>query len=54
MRYLLIVCALAALSACTEPKGGEAFTYTPPDEIPPGPGLFSGKDGAFKTTIYYD
>jgi hypothetical protein len=35
--------ALVSLAAC----GGQPFEYTAADEIPPGPGLFSGPDGAF-------
>ncbi len=38
-----------ALGACT---GARPFDYTATDEIPPGPGLFSDKDGAFKIFRY--
>ncbi len=27
--------------------GGENYTYTPDNEIKPGPGILSGKDGTF-------
>ncbi len=27
--------------------GGEPFQYDPPNELKPGPGLFSGEDGEF-------
>lgn len=27
--------------------GGEPFSYTPSNEVKPGPGLFSGPDGEF-------
>lgn len=43
---MLAVLVLAlALGACAEMK---PLDYTPSGEIPPGPGLFSGKDGEFK------
>lgn len=35
--------ALVSLACC----GGQPFEYTAADEIPPGPGIFSGSDGAF-------
>lgn len=37
----LFLCKI--LSGC----GGEQFTYVPPQEIKPGPGLLSGKNGEF-------
>ena len=30
--------------------GGKSFEYTPPDEMKPGPGVFSGEEGEF--TVY--
>lgn len=36
------------LGSCATPP--EPFTYTPDNELKPGPGLFSGEDGVF--TIY--
>jgi hypothetical protein len=27
--------------------GGEPYNYEPPNEVTPGPGLFSGEDGEF-------
>lgn len=44
-KRLIPVIALAAmLAGCS---GVEPYSYTPIDEIPPGPGLFSGEDGEF-------
>ncbi len=40
----IALAAVASLAGCV---GGQPFDYTPVDEIPPGPGLFSGADGAF-------
>ena len=37
--------SLLVLAACA--GTGEISKPTPPDEIPDGPGLFSGKDGEF-------
>ncbi len=51
MRNLMILALVAALlTACA---GGEAFDYVPPDEIPAGPGLLSGKDGKFTLFVPY-
>ena len=38
---IIFTCLL--LSGC----GGEPFNYEPPNELKPGPGLFSGEDGEF-------
>ena len=47
-KRLLVCGALAGmLGACS---AVEPISYTPIDEIPPGPGLFSGEDGVF--TLY--
>lgn len=43
-RYMLAIVALGALAACSNVQ---PFDYTAIDEIPPGPGLISGGDGAF-------
>ncbi len=43
---LILLCTLI-ISGCS---AGKDFTYEPPQESPPGPGLFSGEDGVF--TIY--
>ncbi|MDP6343650.1 MAG: hypothetical protein QF578_24155 [Alphaproteobacteria bacterium] len=44
-RSALMVAALASvLAACGTAK---PFNYTQGDQIQPGPGLFSGKDGKF-------
>lgn len=46
LRSLLLGLVLFALGACA--GGGEVTSQNKkPDEIPPGPGLFSGKDGEF-------
>ncbi len=45
---LLGLVALVSLAGCA---GGQPFDYTPVDEIPPGPGLFTGADGAFVITV---
>lgn len=42
----IVVLTSASLVAC----GGQPLQYTPVDEVPEGPGLFSGEDGEF--TIY--
>jgi hypothetical protein len=42
-RLALAVGAALWLAACA----AEPFDYIPADEIPPGPGLLSGKDGEF-------
>lgn len=44
MRGLTAAMLLLALLACA---GGEPLEPTRADEIPPGPGLFSGEDGEF-------
>lgn len=47
-RRILVVGALAGMfTACSNI---EPMSYTAIDEIPPGPGLFSGDDGVF--TVY--
>lgn len=43
-----ILVSVLLLGACT----GKDYAYEPASETPPGPGLFSGKDGVF--TIYGD
>ncbi len=50
-RLIAITISLAAMmvwmiAGC----GGRSFEYTPPDEIKPGPGVFSGEEGEF--TLY--
>ncbi len=47
VRRLAIAIVAGGLAACS---GVEPMRYTPIDEIPPGPGLFSGEDGVF--TLY--
>ena len=42
---LAMILLALALGACADTK---PLDYTPAGEIPPGPGLFSGKDGEFK------
>ncbi len=43
-RLVLLAVLAAGLAACS---GVQPYSYTPIDEIPPGPGLFSGEDGEF-------
>jgi len=43
-RRCLLALALLVLGACA---GGEEYTYVPGNEMKPGSGLLSGKDGAF-------
>lgn len=43
-KYILLLMVLT-FTGCS--VGSESFVYTPADEPPPGPGLFSGPDGAF-------
>jgi len=43
---LLIGVLLLALCACAN-KGEVTAQNNKPDEIPPGPGVFSGEDGEF-------
>ena len=51
MRKLMILGFVAGLLAgCA---GGEAFDDVPPDELPAGPGLFSGEDGNFSVFVPY-
>ncbi len=50
VRIMLAGLMLLGLAAC-ETTPGEDFEYTPADEPPPGPGLFSGEDGVFRITI---
>jgi hypothetical protein len=51
MRKLMILGFVAGLLAgCA---GGKAFDYVPPDELPAGPGLFSGEDGHFSVFVPY-
>jgi len=51
MRNLLILGFVAALlAACAE---GKDIDYAGPDEMQPGPGLFSGKDGKFTIFVPY-
>ncbi len=50
MRGLLIVLAMGAaflVHGCAEfkPLDKESSGISTPDELPPGPGLFTGKDG---------
>lgn len=45
-RSLLIGVLLLALGACTSDREVTAQNKKP-DEIPPGPGVFSGEDGEF-------
>ena len=42
----IVVLAATSLVAC----GGQPLRYTPVDEVPEGPGLFTGEDG--EITIY--
>ena len=42
-RWLVLLLGTAWLAACA----AEPFDYTPPDELQPGPGLFSGEGGEF-------
>jgi len=44
---LLLAVLLLGIGGCS---AGKEYTYEPSSETPPGPGLFSGKDGVF--TIY--
>lgn len=44
MRGLAVAIMLFTLSACA---GGEPLAPTKVDEIPSGPGMFTGKDGEF-------
>ena len=46
-RWLAAAVFATALAACS---AGKPADYTAIDEIPPGPGLFSGADGEF--TLY--
>ena len=48
-RSLLIIFRAGLLWACLLlfSCGGEPFTYSPSNEVKPGPGLFSGPDGEF-------
>jgi hypothetical protein len=43
VRTTVVLIAVAAATAC----GGKAFQYRSQNEIPPGPGLLSGEEGAF-------
>lgn len=45
-RSLLIGALLLAVNACSSGREVTAQNNKP-DEIPPGPGVFSGEDGAF-------
>lgn len=48
LKKILAAGSLAGmLAACSNV---EPVSYTPTDEIPPGPGVFSGEDGVF--TLY--
>lgn len=38
-----VLFACLSLTGC----GGEPYTYEPSNELKPGPGLFSGKEGQF-------
>lgn len=49
IRHALAAAALLALGACAEVQ---PLDYTEAHEIPPGPGIFSGEDGAF--VLYRD
>jgi len=41
---LLLLATLGVLAGCAH---SEPFEYVAIDEIPPGPGLFSGEEGEF-------
>ncbi len=43
-RAWAVLGALTLLTGCT---GGKDFTYVPDNELKPGPGLVTGKEGAF-------
>jgi len=43
-RLLAAAALLAGLAACS---GVKSYEFVAIDEIPPGPGLFSGEDGEF-------
>jgi len=43
VRNVLLFAVVAVLAGC----GGKTFDYRPASEIPEGPGMFSGKEGAF-------
>lgn len=42
-RQAMVLIACLLISGC----GGDAYQYEPPNELKPGPGLFSGEDGEF-------
>jgi len=44
---------IAALGGCADWTYKE-FDYTPPDEIRPGPGLFTGETGSFEIFSKYE
>ncbi len=50
LSYLLFPAIALALSACV---AGEDFEYEQPDDMKPGPGLFTGEDGVYSFTIPY-
>jgi len=43
----IFLTGLLAFSLVLYGCGGSSYTYEPENEIKPGPGLFSGKDGEF-------
>jgi hypothetical protein len=47
LKLLLVAILMMGLEGCST---GKEYTYEPSSETPPGPGIFSGKDGVF--TIY--
>ena len=47
LNLLLVAILMMGLEGCST---GKEYTYEPSSETPPGPGIFSGKDGVF--TIY--
>lgn len=47
LRMALLAAAVGLIAACGQVT---PVAYAPIDEIPPGPGLFSGEEGAF--TLY--
>jgi len=48
MRSLWVALSVALIVGCA--TAPEPFEYEPDNELKPGPGLFSGEDGAF--TVY--
>ena len=50
-RVIFCVLALAAAACVDKPKPIDLELIGEPDEIQPGPGLFSGEDGAFTVEL---